>query len=45
MTMLLDWPFGTVCAILIYIGLIYIVSEFLKFVRVPCKYEFEILTK
>jgi len=45
LNMVVDWPFGTVCAFFIYLGLIYLVSCVLRCFRVPCLYEFEVLTK
>jgi len=41
--MIFDWPFGTICAILIYIGLVYIAGVFLRFGKLLCPYEFEVL--
>ncbi len=42
--MILDWPFGTVCAILMYIGLVYIMMSLLRHHN-PCPYEFEVLER
>ena len=43
LTMLVDYPFGTVCAFLIYLGFIFIFYKILGCFRVPCPYEFEVL--
>ena len=42
--MAIDWPVGTVCSLLIYFGLIYLVRVLLLgFSMRICSYEFEVL--